>query len=129
MLPSCLPSSMASSNTTGAGVSVPIYRLDDTIVAYDYADLWDNSIQNAIRITELGTDPYGGGVFVWTGTETNGVADAQSMGVDPCAAGSSSAAYYAWIHEANTGPTVPRPLYGISGVLPVPVPGIMLIME
>jgi hypothetical protein len=49
-----------------------IFLLDgSTLVANNYADLWDGSIQNIINITELGTE---WAYWPWTGTLTDGTA-------------------------------------------------------
>ena len=50
---------------------VPIYLLDDTLLAAGNADLWDGSINVPLRVSETGGDsPY----WVWTGTLPDGTA-------------------------------------------------------
>jgi hypothetical protein len=59
-----------STNPTVNGIGEPIFLLDgSTIVANDYADLWDGSIQHIIDLTEQGAiSTY----WPFTGTYTDG---------------------------------------------------------
>lgn len=55
------------------GPGVPIYLLNDTRLANNYADLWDGSILRPLNVTEDGTiQPFAFGVHVWTGTAADG---------------------------------------------------------
>jgi len=112
----------ARDNTGTTGTGVPIYRMDDVRIADDNADLWDASIQNGLRIDEKGEDLYGGGVYVWTGTDGDGTAAANPLGTGTVAAGDTAPTALTWIHEADLGGTIARPIYVMSGVLTVPVP-------
>jgi len=107
----------ARDNTGTTGTGVPIYRMDDVRIADDNADLWDASIQNAIRIDEKGEDLYGGGIFVWTGTVQNGTSTAFPLGNDPTTAGDTAVVATTWIDEATVGPTLQKPIYVLSDVL------------
>jgi hypothetical protein len=109
----------ARDNTGTTGTGVPIYRMDDVRIADDNADLWDASIQNAIRIDEKGEDLYGGGIFVWTGTVQNGTSTAFPLGNDPTTAGDTAVVATTWIDEATVGPTLQKPIYVLSDVLTV----------
>ena len=68
-------------STSGGGianvnalVSGPVYGLDDTKVADNYADMWDGSLDAGIQIDENGDD-VGGNVAVYTGSLSTGVGD------------------------------------------------------
>jgi len=66
----------------GSATGVPIYRLDDTIMVNDNADLWDGSIDNALCVDEnllsircgISNSP------VWTGAADNGTGSDCSPG-------------------------------------------------
>ena len=61
-----------STNPTVDGSGHAIFLLDgSTVVANDYADLWDGEIQNIINITEQGTE---WAYWPFTGTYTDGTA-------------------------------------------------------
>lgn len=122
--------------TTTNGNGVPIYRLDGARVADDYDDLWNNSIQNPISITDAGTI-YSG--FVWTGTTGTGTRTVRVLGngrenhAGPAETsyGDSTRTDLGWINVRaksadllsldNAGKEFP--FYAISGVLKVPSPG------
>ena len=97
-----------------------IFLLDgSTVVANDYADLWDGSIQNPIGITELGTAwTY----WPWTGTGTDGTAATGTGGSgNPLGStgqvGQGQAAVVAsWIWRVWTmdPPTNEMPTYALS---------------
>ena len=76
----------AKSNTktdpAADGAGVPVYNLAGALVATNYADLWDGTIQNPIDMTELGTSPpdQGGDKhLVWTGATSSGDATGWSL--------------------------------------------------
>ncbi len=54
---------------TNATVTAPVYLLDSALVATDYADLWDGSIQHAIDKDQMGGTWND---YVWTGTLIDG---------------------------------------------------------
>jgi hypothetical protein len=61
-----------SANPTVDGSGHAIFLLDgSTVVANDYADLWDGEIQHVINLTEKGTE---WAHWPWTGTKTDGTA-------------------------------------------------------
>jgi len=61
-----------STNPTVDGSGHAIFLLDgSTVVANDYADLWDGEIQHIINLTEQGTE---WAYWPWTGTKTDGTA-------------------------------------------------------
>ncbi len=116
---------------TGAtDTSVPIYRLDGAQVATGNTDLWDASIAYPISINESGTSVT---ARVWTGVgETFG---------NEYRLGTGGWNYYGWSTGAvktpyanrvggtgwtanlDQGSTASFPLYAISGILMVPLPG------
>lgn len=65
--------------------SVPYKLVNGTVVANNWDDLTDGTLQNTIGITELGTTKFGG---VWTNTESNG----QTYRTDYCSNFTSSVA-------------------------------------
>ena len=100
-----------------------IFLLDgSTLIAKDYADLWDGSIQNPIGITELGTAwTY----WPWTGTKTDGTAATGTGGSgNPLGStgevGQGQAAVVTnWIWRVWTmdPPTNEMPMYALSDPL------------
>jgi hypothetical protein len=101
---------------------VPIYRLDGLIIANDYDDLWDGSIQNPLRITQDGaTQSECRGA--WTGTSANGTSvpndelGAINQGVVDGAPGATT---QYWIQTAPYAAAELQCLYAISDVLYAP---------
>ncbi|MCX6880120.1 MAG: hypothetical protein NTW21_40895 [Verrucomicrobia bacterium] len=137
------PNSAAKTNTAtdpavNAATSVPIYNLRGLRVADGYTDLWDGTIQNPINWTELGGSPsastFDGKLRVWTGAgadgSTPGATSAlitQDGGFISC--GLASATNSGWINGNydNAIHTLPQPIYVMSGILSVPLPGTDLI--
>jgi hypothetical protein len=77
------------------GVGEPILLLDgSTIIANDYADLWDHSVQNGIGLTEAGTTstlPWPWTGSYWDGTVTGGHnGDGNPLGVSEVGQGNST---------------------------------------
>ncbi len=108
----------------GAAVGVPIYSLNDTLLANNNADLWDGSLANALNYDENGTihstNPF-------TGTAQAGAATSAPLGAATGSAttGQSTSAISTWV---DTGIDIPlgvyRSFYALSGVLRVvPEPG------
>ena len=99
---------------------VPIYRLDGVILAENYDDLWDGSIQNPLYVAQDGSIPTSG---TWTGTSTAGLAvpgselGAADLKVTDGAPNGTAAN---WIETAQFGASSPQYLYAISDVLIVP---------
>ncbi len=98
----------------------PIFLLNDTLIATNYADLWDSTLLAPLNFTEMETTRTG---LAWTGTNGFGLKDpfgltlGSSIGVE---LGSVSSTTGSWIgagfSPTNTGL---QPLYAISGVLAV----------
>jgi hypothetical protein len=118
------PTVDARDNTGTAPTSpddVPIYLLNDTLLASGNADLWDGTIANPFAITETGTG-LGTGQPVWTGSTDQGVKHAfplgcESSGLARLAATSSTESH--WIDTMTLGCFGPDLFYAISGVLSV----------
>jgi len=109
-----------STNTGVNGTGCAIFLLDgSTVVANDYADLWDGSIQNIINLTEQGV------VWVywpWTGTRTDGTAgtgaggDGNPLGSTGQVGQGNASSTTDWIWRVNTmdPPTNQMPMYALS---------------
>jgi len=76
--------------------SSPIFLLDGNLIASDEADLWDGSINHIINITELMT-LYEGHPWVWTGSNSQGVAGVVNYPLRYCELGGS------WYEPIMTG--------------------------
>lgn len=114
-----------STNPYEDGIGGTIFLLDGTtVVANNYADLWDGSIQHVINLTELGTLP----TYFWPATGTyldgteapghggshNAIGDGDGSGVHQGYAGSVTQ----WIWRTNTsGSNKERPVYALSDPL------------
>lgn len=129
------------------GPGVPIYLLNDTRLANNYADLWDGSILRPLNVAEDGMiRPLAFGVDVWTGTAADGsqltgyeLGNTNTHGspVAGSAIGTSLQSNSTWIFLSTESHTVggctpicPRTnhIYALSSVLsvpstPVPEPG------
>ncbi len=109
-----------NTGTNPSSAGVPIYRLDDTRIANDNADLWDGGLAAPIYFAEDGGPPPEYNVIL-SGTTYAGVADAiRPLGAlgnvnmaDP------RSALGGWIHDAAAAGSTPRPMYGMSGILKV----------
>lgn len=116
-------------NTSINGSGVPIYRLDGTLVANDYGDLWDGGIQAAISTTELGDNVSG---RVWTGTTSLGIAHSSAPlgGVLDVVYGNPQSAAGGWRTTTRDAPTFEYRFYAMSGVLTaVPEPASLVSMS
>jgi len=94
----------ARDNTSTTGTGVPIYLLNDTAIADDYADLWDGSIDNILDRDESGGEQYN--KVVWTGTTSAGVKDGSlALGTGgEVTFGKSNLATGSWIDRNITDP-------------------------
>jgi hypothetical protein len=73
----CSTPTVAARDNTGTNplltAGIPIYDLTGSIVAFNYADLWDGTIDsNGIRTNEKGDRPLAIDPIVFTGTASNG---------------------------------------------------------
>lgn len=111
-----------TSTSPTAAMQVPIFRLDGANVANDYADLWDETINSSISISEFGEELS---VEVWTGTAPNGTSNDGVFGLGTFSIpgprfGFSSATSFGWTVDGVNNVIFDRHFYGISNVLTVP---------
>ena len=104
----------------------PIYNLEGDLVATSNFALWDtddNDLLGNFAVNQNGQELFAG---TWTGTNDDGTsAGSFSLGGATPYTGFSSETNYEWIGFGVSGVnanTVKFSLYGISGVLTVPVP-------
>jgi hypothetical protein len=112
-------------NPSADGVGVPIYQLDDTLLAGGNADLWDSSIAVPFVVHEDGSDGSAF-PFVWTGTDSVGVASPLPLGstTGGTLMGDVGLTDFQWISTVHSASTTSRPLYAMSDTLTVvPEPG------
>ena len=110
----------------GSGIS-GVYRLDQTKVAVSAVDMWDGSLVASISIDENGNavSPPGTG-NVWTGSQTDGTADATNpLGEHEVAIGESSSTSNDWIaqgteHSEEDEVPILKRLYALSEELTWP---------
>jgi len=123
-------SSMSARTNTGTtGTGVPIYRLDGTRIADNYADLWDGSIAAPLQIDENGAavgTPRG----VWTGSNQDGSSHPlYELGAASSMQGYANNGGSAWIAWSSFSSGGDARLYGMSGTLTaVPEPGPFTLM-
>ncbi|MDP6546722.1 MAG: PEP-CTERM sorting domain-containing protein [Phycisphaerae bacterium] len=123
----------ARTNTgTSSGTGVPIYRLDGTVVADNYFDLWDGSIDADINVNQYGISLADSTVRVHTGTQTNGamksgrplgsnlLGTATYGGFSPSALRDRD-----WVQWNSSWPPTQYPFYAMSDVIEAPEPATM----
>jgi hypothetical protein len=101
------------------GPGVPIYLLNDSILAMNNGDLWDGTIINPLQVHESGS-PGTGGELVWTGTTPQGRASDFPLGPSPTATVGLSFDTLQWIQGTTDTPLTALHMYAISGPLVVP---------
>lgn len=103
------------------GVSGFVYRLDDTRIANSESDFFDETLQAAINVNELGdfTD-----VNVWTGSEATGVMFTDRTLGNPAGVrfGLSNNPTFRWANNSAHTPDGSFHIYAISEALTVAVP-------
>lgn len=100
---------------------VPIYRLDGVVVANDYDDLWDGSIQNPLYVAQDGT-VLNTCCGTWTGTRIDGTGiPGDELGAPDLSVvdGAPNGTASNWVQTSPFGATSPQYLYAISDVLTV----------
>lgn len=122
--------------TPSGPTGVPIFRVDGTTkVADDYDDLWDGTVDEPITLDQFGTMVSSmAGKFVFTGTNVDGLSSAGSeLGDDNSVLTGFSfpgVTDFNWSGSLFLDSSVPRSLYGISGVLTaVPEPSALLLFS
>jgi hypothetical protein len=109
-----------NTNVATDGQGVPIYLPDGTLIALDYADLWDGDLLSPLDITETLSVSSG---IVWTGTQEDGTA-LLPIGSSNTRTGTSASSSGDWTSLGSLGNFQTHPLYGISELLTaVPEPG------
>ena len=124
---------VAARDNTGTNpsnaVGVPIYRLDDTLIATNNSDLWDLGILNPISIDETGSSRL---TWVYTGTTALGESFSQSLGTVDRVTGFREWVTFGttsmltpefsfwWINVEATSQGGSGSFYGISSPLTVP---------
>jgi len=102
-------------------VGVPLYLVNDTLLAIDNSDLWDGSIAVPLNIFEDGTTGFITGV--WTGTQSDGVA-LRALGTASPTNGSPNLIDSRWIQNLLGNEVTPSHFFAISSTLTaVPEPG------
>ena len=118
-----------TSTNPGTAVGVPIYLLNDTRLAKNNADLWDNALPQSPSITEDGSDLD---TEVWTGSTFQGIGfDGRELGSTPTAQrGCSGAVSGAWMACGSAiNSNLSRSMYAISANLTVvPEPSTALLL-
>ncbi len=116
-----------NTGTNPSSTGVPVYRLDDTRLADNNADLWDEVLFAPLNTDELGTITTE--LWVWTGTYYDGfAADPDELGSGSPIRGRSDLAD-AWMEVISGTPETARPLYAMSDVLTVvPEPNTMFLL-
>jgi hypothetical protein len=100
-----------------SSTGVPIYRLDDTRIADNNADLWDGTLQAPLNTTETMTSAN---YVVWTGTGDNGLSLGQPLGGAYPTEGAAGASDSEWVNAAIGHYTIVNRFYAISDPLTVP---------
>lgn len=110
---------------------IPIYLLNDTRLADDYADLWDITIIVPLNVTEAGVVwivPSGVPGTVWSGSRFDGTQDGYPLGTVSGAYGPRTGSHFVgsewnyWINYYNASASTLLSFYSISSVLTVPLP-------
>jgi alpha-galactosidase len=117
-----------STNPAVNGSGHAIFLLDgSTLVAINYADLWDGAIQNIINITEQGTT---WAYWPWTGTLTDGTAGTGGSAGNPLGStgqvgqgNASSTTDWVWRVWTMDPPEYLMPMYALSDPLVIILAG------
>ena len=124
---------VASTETVNARdnavVTGAVYRIDGTLVAEDFFDLWDGDVLAPPDANELGLqlvplDPMFPDTLVFTGTRGDGTGNQTSgqLGTVVSAAGRADLTDLGWINELGLSSITERRFYALSQLL-VPEPG------
>jgi hypothetical protein len=111
-----------SGTDPGAATGVPIYLLNDTLLASNNADLWDGTISEELDVDESGASTEEP-LSVWTGSDSSGagpffseLGSTSTMTI----AGATNQVGEGWILNTVTDFEAEKHLYAISDVLTVP---------
>jgi hypothetical protein len=116
--------------TVSAGVK--IYLVDGTTkIADNNADLWDGTLDNAIKFDETGS--LTNIAYVWTGTSSSGIATSDPLGSSKKTFGFTNSTSSIWMDYGSTTDFFAElPLYALSGILTVaavPEPGMLILFS
>ena len=106
-------------NPSISPVGVPIYTLENTLIAATDTSLWSGTIANPISNDETGSNL--GPPYVWTGTGPSGSANLY-LGGPAVLYGAETVSSVGWTQFGVSPPNTSNGLYAISGVLTVPYP-------
>lgn len=111
---------------------VPIHRIDGELIATNNADLWDGTIANPVRLSELGTFPGFGGAWTGVAIEADGTIFPNPTrvvgGSAPISGDYSGPTEARWVTGISSDGNIPRKFYAISGILTVvPEPSSLLL--
>lgn len=98
--------------TDGGGI--PIFALNDTRIADDYADLWDGTLDSVLNTREDGTTAT---LNVLTGSNADGTAHTSTLGLSVIQRGINSVIDSRWMSFASSFDYTNGHLYAISDVL------------
>ena len=109
------------STVQGGSAGVPIFLLNDSLLASSNDDLWDGSVNTAFNWTELGTVRSGD---VWTGTTFDGLREVGlgNVNISIATVGRTSEINSAWVNHHRDAKAHSRAIYAISGTLIAGVP-------
>lgn len=111
-----------NSNPAIDGTGVPIYRLDGTRIANNYADLWDSSLIAPVATFENGMATATSSNRVWTGTVPSGTVNPSfPLGAtEDVLFGNPLSSFSGWTTTTIAeDPSVPYHMYAMSGVMTV----------
>ena len=110
---SAISNTMTDPSPVGA-TGVPIYTVTGVKIADHYDDLWDDSLDASLSVTQSGSS-YSG--FVWTGSLSSGVAKTPLGDDYSPTLGDALATDFLWQDSSSTNAITINPLYAISGEL------------
>jgi len=112
-----------NTGTSPIDVGVPIFMLNDVLVANDNADLWDGSLAAGIKVRD---DGVVASRIVWTGTHEAGFATGGPLGGDNFIGVTTYGLSYlpaiqgSWVDWGTSPTSEVNPLYAMSDVLVMP---------
>lgn len=130
---SCIGSSSAIDARDNALVSAPVYRMDGTLIASGFTDIWDDSLSSPININEFGDqladEP------VWTGSTFDGFKSVflggalkYYFGEGTVRFGSPTSTGKGWIDNGFVVPSNSFHLYALSQPITVPEPSTLVLV-
>jgi hypothetical protein len=112
---SAISNTMTDPGPDAAPTGVPIYTVTGVKIADHYDDLWDDSLDAPLSVTQSGGS-YSG--FVWTGSISSGLAKIPLGSLEEFPTlGDSLGTDFTWLDFSSTNAITINPLYAISGVL------------